>query len=119
MLLLIVCHKVGNQIQLQHVLVIGRRIVTDNLQELIDAVTSCLVLLLCLYLCHNLYVFNVLNLVIFFMCADKPHIDLLVDEQHNGHYTVVIALDIEHVTVVAEFELFTVLGKDIVTVPNC
>jgi hypothetical protein len=53
------------------------------------------------------------------MCADKPHIDLLVDEQHNGHYTVVIALDIEHVTVVAEFELFTVLGKDIVTVPNC
>ena len=62
---------------------------------------------------------NVLNLVIFFMCADKPHIDLLVDEQHNGHYTLVIALDIEHVTVVAEFELFTVLGKDIVTVPNC
>ena len=52
--LLIVCHKVGNQIQLQHVLVIGRRIVADNLQELIDTVASRLVLLFCLYLYHNL-----------------------------------------------------------------
>ena len=40
MLLLIVCHKVRNQIQLQHVLVIGGRIVADNLQESVDAVAS-------------------------------------------------------------------------------
>ena len=53
------------------------------------------------------------------MRTNETHIYFLVDEQHNGHYTIVIALDIEHVTVVAEFELFTVLGKDIVTVPNC
>ena len=45
---------------------------------------------------HNLYVFNVLNLVIFLMCADETHIDLLVDENHHGHYPIVVALDVEH-----------------------
>ena len=35
------------------------------------------------------------------MRTDETHIYLLVDEQHNSHYPVVIALDIEHVTVVA------------------
>ena len=51
MLLLIVCHKVGNQIQLQHVLVIGRCVVANNLQKLIDTVTSRPVLLMSVTVC--------------------------------------------------------------------
>ena len=34
------------------------------------------------------------------MSANEPHINLLVDEQYNCHYPIVVALYIEHIAVV-------------------
>ena len=35
------------------------------------------------------------------MSANETHIDFLVDEQDDSHYSVVVSLDIEHVAIVA------------------
>ncbi len=35
------------------------------------------------------------------MSSDKPHVNLLVDEQYDGYYPIVITLYVEHIAVVA------------------
>ena len=46
MLFLVVCHEVGNEIKFQHILVISRCVVGDNLKQLVNPLTCRLVLVL-------------------------------------------------------------------------
>lgn len=69
--------------------------------QFLDACAGRFKLLFVLHLGHRSYIFDVLNSVVFGVCADETHIYQLRSELYHYHQAKVVVLNVEHITLAA------------------